>query len=204
MKLKTALITALSVITATMAHAQIPDYAAEARALASEFDLTTHVGTCAYVDAVARKLYTQDSNFGHLHKRPGQNGCDSVLGRHAVDAVLYRSVGKTVDLVADGGGPDARPQWLVNVNDAYTPADWFAPSASLPEVPDVPPAVDLTPILARLAALETYTRALQLMIEDAERRLQAGLDILAARPVWATCRASVLRFPVSCRLEVGQ
>lgn len=163
-------------------------------------DLTTEQGACRFTDAVVRALHEENPSWGHVLKERPRGGCYGGAKGHAFDAVLYRGLGRSVDIIFQQGVPGARPQWLVN-DDHYAASDcngtgcWWIPDDA--HVPPAPPPVDLAPILTRLAALEAWVERAQQQLEE----LRAGVDILASRPLPATeCRASVLRIPISCRL----
>lgn len=182
----------------------VPNHHLVLDGLADQFDLRTHEGVCAYTNTAARRLHVMDPEFGHLRKDPGQNGCEGVFGRHAVDAVLYRAAGKTVDLVVDAGGPNARPSWRVNEGDNYPASRWFAPDTMVdPPVPPQPtpeptpaPPVDLSPLLARLDALEAHVAALLLQMQAVVKEI----PLLKARPLYVDCRSSIFGIPVTCEL----
>jgi hypothetical protein len=87
------------------------------------FDLSTKEGCGRFTEACAVALHRIDGEFGHLRKRPAQNQYNG----HAVDALLYRATGQTVDLIISSGGPESRINWLVNEGDAYSPDMWYPP-----------------------------------------------------------------------------
>jgi hypothetical protein len=90
------------------------------------FDLTTHDGQAAFVDAVVLALHIEDPRWGHLKKRPEQTN----IHGHAEDSALYLSdtpgLSQAVDFIGGAGGPNPRIQWNVDLP-RYSKADWFAP-----------------------------------------------------------------------------
>lgn len=193
--------------------AQVPHYGtviAQVAVSQGPFGFGDHLENCRFTHAVAVELHSIDPRFGLLNKRPGQNQCPDAT---AVDAVLYlppTGLAIAVDIIEASDSPSARPGWIEDIP-RYTAADWRAPIGPSPipnPGPVVPTPPDLTPLIdalaARVAALEAQA------VEQAERAdhvngridaLQAGLDLLASRPVPVRCKASVLGIPVSCRLE---
>lgn len=89
-------------------------------------DLSKHDECGKFTEAVAIRLHKKDPEFGHLKKRPGQNQYNG----HAVDAILYKKAGRTVDIIGASASPKAKPRWGENVNDKYTDKDWYAPVES--------------------------------------------------------------------------
>jgi hypothetical protein len=87
---------------------------------------------------------------------------------------------------------------------------WVPAVVSAPPAP-VPPPPDLGVILTRLNEIEAWLLRLQadvtglgqqLQAHDARiDRVQAGLDLLAARPVYARCTVRLFGIPLSCRLD---
>lgn len=69
----------------------------------------------------------------------------------------------------------------------------------------VPPAFDVHDILVRLDAIEIAVADLKTKVTDllvAESIIDQRLTVLEARPIIASCSASVFGIPVSCRLGV--
>ena len=92
---------------------------------AGDYDLHTHDGQAAFVDAVVRALHTNNAKWGHLKKKPGQTN----IHGHAEDAALFKlpdNQARAVDFVAGAGGPNPQPGWLVD-SFPYTHADWLDP-----------------------------------------------------------------------------
>jgi hypothetical protein len=108
-----------------------------------DYDLKTHSGQAAFVDAAVRALHTANAKWGHLKKNPGQT---NVHG-HAEDAALYKlpdNQAQAVDFIAGAGGPNPKPYWNVDSNGPiYTHADWLDPAdhdgPPAPPPPQYPP-----------------------------------------------------------------
>jgi hypothetical protein len=89
------------------------------------YDLKTHEGLGAFVDAVVSTLNGQDKNFGHLKKKSGQT---QVHG-HGEDATLYKlddGTARAVDFVLGAGGPNPQPGWGAD-SFVYKHSDWLDP-----------------------------------------------------------------------------
>lgn len=117
------------------------------------FDLRSHDGQGAFVDAVVAALHGRDKRWGHLKKSGGQT---QVHG-HAEDAALYLvldAAGEVVpgfsvavDFVGGAGGPNPQPGWIVDAP-RYNKSDWLDPfeHATTPKpCPVCPPAVTIPP-----------------------------------------------------------
>jgi hypothetical protein len=90
------------------------------------YDLTSHEGQAAFVDAVVCTLHGLDPNWGHLIKKPGQT---DVHG-HGEDAALYKlpnGKATAVDFIGGAGGSNPQPGWIVDTF-PYTHADWADPT----------------------------------------------------------------------------
>lgn len=110
------------------------------------FNLTTHDGQGAYVDAVVACLHGRDARWGHLKKNPGQ----TAVHGHGEDAALYLSdedgQSQAVDFVGGAGGPNPQPAWQVDIP-RYSKKDWVDPfdhkigsaPAPVPQPPQYPP-----------------------------------------------------------------
>lgn len=96
------------------------------------FDLKTHEGQGAFVDACVSAMHGIDKNFGHLKKKPGQT---QVHG-HAEDATLYKfgdGTAQAVDFIGGAGGPNPQPAWGVDSGGAtYKDSDWIDPTQHVP------------------------------------------------------------------------
>lgn len=107
------------------------------------FDLRTHEGQGAFVDAAVSVLHAKDERFGHLKKRRGQ----TAVHGHGEDAALYRhgdGTAHAVDFIVGAGGPDPKPRWGVD-DFPYTDADWLDPAEHGVTVHQAPPAIVLPP-----------------------------------------------------------
>jgi hypothetical protein len=102
------------------------------------FDLRTHGGQGAFVDACVCTLHGLDKNFGHLKKKPGQT---QVHG-HGEDATLYKfgdGTAQAVDFITGAGGPHPRPGWGVDSNGPiYKHVDWLDPTHHVAAAPAAP------------------------------------------------------------------
>ena len=108
------------------------------------FNLATHEGQGAFVDAVVAVLHAGDKRWGHLRK----NAAQSNLHRHAEDAVLYLSdipgQSQAVDFIGGAGGPNPQPAWNVD-EPRYSASDWRDPfdhgfgETPAPQPPPFPP-----------------------------------------------------------------
>lgn len=91
------------------------------------YDLRTHEGQSAFVDAVVSTLHGLDSKWGHLIKKPGQTS----IHDHGEDAALYKhgdGTATAVDFVGGAGGPNPQPAWQVDQEGRYSDSDWFDPT----------------------------------------------------------------------------
>lgn len=108
----------------------IPDFRHVPRKLFDTglFDLKTHEGQGAFVDACVSTMHGIDKNFGHLKKKPGQT---QVHG-HGEDATLYKfgdGTAQAVDFIGGAGGPNPQPSWGVDSSGAiYKDSDWLDPT----------------------------------------------------------------------------
>ena len=126
------------------------------------YDLRTHEGHAAFVDAVVWALHLKDPRWGHLKKKPGQ----SAIHGHAEDAALYLSdtpgLSQAVDFIGGAGGPDPRIQWWVDLP-RYAFPDWLAPKdhdlAPVPPAPVLPPYPG-DPVFDEIGAVLFYDYAL--------------------------------------------
>lgn len=104
------------------------------------YDLHSHDGQAAFVDACVATLNGIDSNFRHLKKRKDQTH----LHRHGEDSVLYllpNNQAKAIDFVGGANGPNPQPGWIVG-DHLYTHADAHDPDdhgighvAAVPSMP---------------------------------------------------------------------
>lgn len=121
------------------------DYAVISAVYASgDYDLKTHEGHAAFVDAAVRALHGVDANWGHLKKKPGQAN----IHGHGEDSVLYKLPDGTawaVDFIQAAGGANPSLRWGPDPVAYYTHADWLdpknhdaAPPAPTPQYPPYP------------------------------------------------------------------
>lgn len=108
----------------------IPNYASVVQHVyaTGSFDLSTREGCGAFTEACALALHALNAEFGHLQKQPEQNQWNG----HALDAVLYKATGQTVDLILSAPSPASVPQWSVHEDDDYPPALWIDPTDLAP------------------------------------------------------------------------
>lgn len=195
----------------------------EAAYAAGKFNLTTHAGQAAFVDAGVCALNRIDPRWGHLRKSPGQ----TQIHGHAEDAALYRSdtPGQSiaVDFIAGAGGPNPSVGWSPDIP-RYSASDWLAPHncgtgpvsppVVVPPSPTVP-VVDLNPVLERLSRLEAQFKGLEAIIDatrtDVTRtastvasvgsRLEVAIELVERVLITAapTYTGKVLGFPVILR-----
>lgn len=98
------------------------------------FDLKTHEGQGAFIDACVSTMHGIDKNFGHLKKKPGQT---QVHG-HAEDATLYKfgdGTAQAVDFIGGAGGPNPQPAWGIDSGTVYKDSDWLDPTQHVPAPP---------------------------------------------------------------------
>lgn len=130
------------------AFAQVPnDFQIPQRLFATGlYDLKTHDGQAAFVDAVVSTLHAKNQNWRHLKKKPGQT---QVHG-HAEDAALFLlpdNKAIAVDFIGGAGGKNPQPGWIVGAHeykhsDGHDPEDHGLGSAPPPPVvlpPQYPP-----------------------------------------------------------------
>ena len=108
------------------------------------YDLTTHAGPAAFVEAAVGARHAHDPRWGHLRKQPAQTN----IHGHAEDSALYLSdtPGQSwaVDFIVDAGDPAARPGWQPDPAPYYSRSDWFSP-VDHDVQPPVPPSPALPP-----------------------------------------------------------
>lgn len=104
------------------------------------YNLKTHEGHAAFVDAVVATLNGLDSNFRHLKKKPGQTD----LHGHGEDSFVYllpENKAQAGDFVQGAGGPDPKPRWGIDPEPYYTHKDAHDPDDhGIGEAPPPPPA----------------------------------------------------------------
>lgn len=153
------------------------------------FDLTTHDGQAAFVDAVVLALHIEDPRWGHLKKRPEQTH----IHGHAEDSALYLSdtpgLSQAVDFIGGAGGPHPKIQWNVDLP-RYSKADWFAPQDH--DLAPIPPPAPVVPVsreqfYADLKAVQAFYRSPEglqrpggMVIVDHEGRSVADVEALGS------------------------
>jgi hypothetical protein len=201
--MKTLIAGGVLLLAATASAAPAPNLSRVLAPLASQFALTTQAGCGRYTEAAAQVLHATDPAFGHLRVAASRPHVTDVAGNlHAVDVVLYRPNGQTVDLVRDCGKPTARPGWELGPENEYRDAsDWYAPVVAAPEPPVASSVdqfagtvvVDLSPVLMRLDALLSHIGANERQLNDLSAQVRAlservevansTLQTLSARPI---------------------
>jgi len=124
----------------------VPNFSGEVKKLYDTglFNLKTHDGQGAFVDACLSMLHGLDANWGHLIKKPGQTSVHD----HAEDAALYKlpdGKAQAVDFIGGAGGPNPQPGWMVD-SFIYKHSDWFDPTDhGITEGSAQPPAIVMPP-----------------------------------------------------------
>jgi hypothetical protein len=125
----------------------VPDYRHVPKQLHDTglYDLKSHDGQGAFVDACVSTLHGIDKNFGHLKKKPGQT---QVHG-HGEDATLYKfsdGTAQAVDFIGGAGGPNPQPGWGVDSSGPiYKHSDWHNPTEHAAAAQAPPPAAKIKP-----------------------------------------------------------
>lgn len=140
-------------------------------------DLTTKEGCGRFTEACAAALHHVDAGFGHLRKRPGQNQWNG----HAVDAVLYRQTGQSVDIIRESETDRARPAWEVDIP-RYANGDWYAPEGSKPQEPGGGGGQKPTDDASEFAAI----------IDEATEKICGTLKALLSEVKWLNERIAYL------------
>jgi hypothetical protein len=123
-----------------------------------QYDLTSKEGCGRFTRQVAYELHKLDAGFGELLKSSGRTHVIDRLGRRvAVDAVLYKPTGQSVDIVGSSASPKAKPAWTED-KPRYKDSDWAEPAGLGNEpvpVPEPEPQPQPSPDLSkRIEALE--------------------------------------------------
>lgn len=175
----------------------------------------------ALLPIIVRELNVQDGGRWGLLTKTDQGG------KVPADVIVWRPTLEHFDVLTDRGpmwgphGPVSNPAWV-----------WTAVTGS-PEPPSGPadppvPSADLTPLLARLDALERAVQALSSTVPPLAQQvgahgaeleklalagerltaLTARIEMLESRPLAVRCKATVNfgfgRAPISCALEFGE
>lgn len=195
------------------AHAQVPDDRTVVQAALNGFNLRTHDGQAAFVDAAVCALNQRNPRWGHLRKNPGQ----TQIHGHGEDVALWLSdtpgQSVAVDFIADAGGPNPTVGWGLDTP-RYSPSDWLPPHncggtppvepTPIPPTPQPVPAVDLQSVLSRLDALAAEVSALQSQVASVGETLRSVAirqEVLISRPT-PTYSGKVLGFPITLRPNV--
>ena len=103
------------------------------------YDLKTHAGQAAFVDATVIALNQFDPNWGHLKKKPGQTN----IHGHGEDSALYKlpdNQAWATDFIGGAGGPSPALRWGPDPVAYYKHSDWLHPDDhdGEPSEPDPP------------------------------------------------------------------
>jgi hypothetical protein len=188
-------------LCAAPAFAQVPNEIGLVRKLHDTglYNLKTHEGQGAFVDAVVATLHGRDDRFGHLRKKPGQT---QVHG-HGEDAVLYKladGTAQAIDFVGGAGGPNPTPTWNVDSNGPiYKHSDWLDPFdhglSSKPPPP--PPAPSYPPYPFPEAAVDGAGIALFLDFGEAGQPPNQQMFRFAFRVAYSWLTKEVPDLPAS-------
>lgn len=154
------------------------------------YDLTTHEGQAAFVDAVVSTLHGMDARWGHLKKKPGQ----TAVHGHGEDSALYLSdtpgQSQAVDFIAGAGGPNPLPGWLVD-SPRYSAGDWLNPTEHGKTSAPCPPVPVLYDYPNEPTTIKSYQDAVKATYKEAGRQFPDPNDSDAFR--WFS------RYGFSCR-----
>lgn len=107
------------------------------------YNLSTHDGQAAFVDASVAALHAKDARWGHLKK----SGAQTQIHGHAEDAALYLSdtpgQSQAVDFIAGAGSSGASVGWQSDTP-RYSASDWFSPVGHVGSTP-IPPVITPPP-----------------------------------------------------------
>lgn len=115
------------------------------------YPLTSPETIGTFIEACAVAIFKIDPDIGHIRKAPGR----TQFRGHAVDALLSRSTGQSIDLII--GSKAATPEkpatevcWNVDPVKRYTPEEWFAPEETFtdqgPTIGTGVPTENVTPL----------------------------------------------------------
>jgi hypothetical protein len=173
-----------------MSLESLPNYSTEVAQLHNTglFNLLTHDGQGAFVDAVVSMLHGKNPRWGHLRKKPGQ----TAVHGHGEDAALFLYAdgrAQAVDFIGGAGGPNPKPAWNVDPEIRYTVSDWLDPTEhaaraqACPPVPRVMPKGEAYAALQALNAFYQAPEGLQrpggLVRPDLDGRSVADMEAIA-------------------------
>lgn len=174
-----------------MSTESVPNYSTEVRRLFDTglFDLKTHDGQGAFVDACVSMLHGKNARWGHLKKKPGQ----TAVHGHGEDSALFLFAdgrAQAVDFIGGAGGPNPQPGWIVDPELRYKAADWVDPTEHVREsahtCPQVPAVLPKGEAFSQLKALNAFYQAPEglqrpggLVIPDSEGRSVADMEAIA-------------------------
>ena len=144
------------------------------------WDLTTKAGDGVFTEAVLQALLDIDPAWCHLRKTGSQNQWNG----HAVDAVLYRTLGWSVDLIRDSESSQAAPAWTPDSQARYTPESCLAlglvgpPPAPSPSIADIIAALYVLDV--RLRAVEERLVGLDVHLASIDGDVTAQTELLAS------------------------
>jgi hypothetical protein len=144
------------------------------------YDLKSHDGQGAFVDACVSTLHGLDPNWGHLRKRSGQ----TAVHGHGEDAALYKlpdGAARAVDFIGAAGGPNPQPGWGVD-SFAYKHEDWIDPVAHGAISQPPPPVVK--PYPGDTFFIEKIGQQLEWDYAEAGQTLNAGSSVWFSRTIW--------------------
>lgn len=143
---------------------RVPNYAHVVKRLhdTNLFNLTTHDGLHAFVDAVIATLNGVDERWRHLKKSAAQTH----ISRHGEDAALWLlpdNKAQAVDFVIGARGPNPQPGWNPDPEPFYTHADAHDPDdhgiGAAHACPPAPVILSKGEAFARLTALNAFYAA---------------------------------------------
>lgn len=153
---------------------------------AGHYNIDTHEGQAAFVDAAVVALHKKDERWGHLKKNPGQ----TQIHGHAEDAALYLAdagLSQAVDFIGGAGAPGARVAWSVD-QPRYSRADWLDPHEHGGVVPPTPPLCPPPPPAKPYPGDAFFTDALGTVLAadyaEAGQTLNAGSATWFSRTIW--------------------
>lgn len=152
------------------------------------YNLKTHAGQAAFVDAAVIALNQFDSNWAHLKKKPGQTN----IHGHGEDSALYKLPNNTawsVDFIGGAGGPSPVLRWGPDPVAYYTHADWLDPADHDGDndhghQPHQPPPPVVKPYPGDAYFVEQLGAPLVSDYTAAGQSLNAGSVVWISRTIW--------------------